>query len=166
MSKRREGFTIIEVMIVLAIAGLIMLIVFLAVPALQRNARNTQRKADVSQVLALVHEYKGNHGNKLPNSCNNTSSSCFVRSAKLGHYDNQSTTDNYISFWHRVTPHNSAAGELDPTDNVSAHRIAIRSFTKCTSDGHLTGANAGRHDLAAQFLLETARGYTIHCQEF
>src|SRR4051812_16796111 len=45
-----EGFTIIEVMIVLAIAGLILLIVFLAVPALQRNPRNTQRKSDVGRV--------------------------------------------------------------------------------------------------------------------
>ena len=44
--KRAEGFTIIEVLIVLAIAGLILLVVFLAVPALQRNARNTQRNAE------------------------------------------------------------------------------------------------------------------------
>ena len=48
--SNKEGFTIIEVMIVLAIAGLILLIVFLAVPALQRNARNTQRKTDVGRV--------------------------------------------------------------------------------------------------------------------
>ena len=40
--KHRSGFTIIEIMIVLAIAGLIMLIVFLAVPALQRASRNTR----------------------------------------------------------------------------------------------------------------------------
>src|ERR1700733_6171051 len=52
--KKSEGFTIIEVMIVLAIAGLILLIVFLAVPALQRNARNTQRKSDVSRVSSGV----------------------------------------------------------------------------------------------------------------
>ncbi len=45
-----KGFTIIEVMIVLAIAGLILLIVFLAVPALQRNSRNTQRKTDVGRI--------------------------------------------------------------------------------------------------------------------
>jgi prepilin-type N-terminal cleavage/methylation domain-containing protein len=38
-TKRAEGFTIIEVMIVLAIAGLIMVIVFIAVPQLQRNQR-------------------------------------------------------------------------------------------------------------------------------
>jgi prepilin-type N-terminal cleavage/methylation domain-containing protein len=49
-----KGFTIIEVMIVLAIAGLILLIVFLAVPALQRNSRNTQRKSDVGRIGSAV----------------------------------------------------------------------------------------------------------------
>ena len=50
LSKLTKGFTIIEVLIVLAIAGLIMLIVFLAVPALQRNARNTNRKTDIGRI--------------------------------------------------------------------------------------------------------------------
>ena len=52
----QEGFTIIEVLIVLAIAGLIILIVFLAVPALQRNSRNTQRNNDASIVGGAVNE--------------------------------------------------------------------------------------------------------------
>jgi prepilin-type N-terminal cleavage/methylation domain-containing protein len=49
-TKDQKGFTIIEVLIVLAIAGLILLIVFLAVPALQRNSRNTQRKTDIGRI--------------------------------------------------------------------------------------------------------------------
>ncbi len=53
-NRKQEGFTIIEVLIVLAIAGLIMLIVFLAVPALQRNSRNTQRQADGSKVATSI----------------------------------------------------------------------------------------------------------------
>ncbi|MBI5906752.1 type II secretion system protein [Candidatus Saccharibacteria bacterium] len=64
--KKDEGFTIIEVMIVLAIAGLIILIVFLAVPALQRNSRNTQRKNDASHLAGLVNEYVANHNGQLP----------------------------------------------------------------------------------------------------
>jgi len=64
--RKGEGFTIIEVLIVLAIAGLILLIVFLAVPALQRNARNTQRKNDASAVLGSVQEYADNNGGGLP----------------------------------------------------------------------------------------------------
>jgi prepilin-type N-terminal cleavage/methylation domain-containing protein len=53
-NRKEEGFTIIEVLIVLAIAGLIMLIVFLAVPALQRNSRNTQRQADASKIASAI----------------------------------------------------------------------------------------------------------------
>lgn len=56
LRKRTEGFTIIEVLIVLAIAGLILLIVFLAVPALQRNNRNTQRNSDASRLGGSVSE--------------------------------------------------------------------------------------------------------------
>jgi prepilin-type N-terminal cleavage/methylation domain-containing protein len=68
LSKKTEGFTIIEVLIVLAIAGLIFLIVFLAVPQLRRNQRNNARKSDVSKVLAAISEYAGNHGGLLPAS--------------------------------------------------------------------------------------------------
>jgi len=65
-TNKSSGFTIIEVLIVLAIAGLIMLIVFLAVPALQRNSRNTQRKNEVSQLLGAVNEWTNNNSGTLP----------------------------------------------------------------------------------------------------
>ena len=46
-----EGFTIIEVVLVLAIAGLIFLMVFIALPALRRNQRDTQRKNNAQTVI-------------------------------------------------------------------------------------------------------------------
>lgn len=64
--QKSEGFTIIEVLIVLAIAGLILMIVFLAVPSLQRNSRNTQRKNDVQALLGAVSEFESNNSGKLP----------------------------------------------------------------------------------------------------
>ncbi len=66
IEKSEKGFTIIEVMIVLAIAGLILLIVFLAVPALQRNSRNTQRKSDASGIAASIATYISNNNGSLP----------------------------------------------------------------------------------------------------
>lgn len=64
-SNDEKGFTIIEVMIVLAIAGLIILIVFLAIPALQRNSRNTQRKSDISRIAAATSNFvSDNNGTK------------------------------------------------------------------------------------------------------
>jgi prepilin-type N-terminal cleavage/methylation domain-containing protein len=64
--KRQEGFTIIEVLIVLAIAALILLIVFLAVPSLQRNARNTQRKSDIANLASAMSNFEGNNSGALP----------------------------------------------------------------------------------------------------
>src|ERR1700709_157910 len=72
IKKRESGFTIIEVLIVLAIAGLILLIVFLAVPALQRNSRNTAIKNDVQNVLGGVSEYAGANNGTLPTSVSGT----------------------------------------------------------------------------------------------
>lgn len=64
--KRDQGFTIIEVLIVLAIAALILLIVFLAVPSLQRNSRNTQRKSDAANIAAAISNFAGNNNGALP----------------------------------------------------------------------------------------------------
>jgi prepilin-type N-terminal cleavage/methylation domain-containing protein len=60
-SRRNQGFTIIEVALVLAIAALIFLVVFLAVPALQRNQRTDARKRDTSNVAMVLTTYLGNH---------------------------------------------------------------------------------------------------------
>ncbi len=61
-----DGFTIIEVMIVLAIAALILLIVFLAVPALQRSQRNTSRKSDAGRVSSAINDFVSNNNGQLP----------------------------------------------------------------------------------------------------
>jgi len=65
-NRKQEGFTIIEVLIVLAIAGLIMLIVFLAVPALQRNARNNEIKSEASRIATTANEFVANANNTFP----------------------------------------------------------------------------------------------------
>lgn len=64
----QKGFTIIEVMIVLAIAGLILLIVLLAIPALQRNSRNTQIKNDASAVVGAISTFASDNDGAVPTS--------------------------------------------------------------------------------------------------
>lgn len=62
----KKGFTIIEVVLVLAIAGLIFLMVFVALPALQRSQRDTQRRQDYGDLLAAVISYTTNNNGNLP----------------------------------------------------------------------------------------------------
>ena len=61
MLKNKNGFTIIEVVLVLAIAGLIFLMVFVALPALQRSQRDTARKNDVSMVIDAIKRWQSNN---------------------------------------------------------------------------------------------------------
>ena len=69
--KTKQGFTIIEVVLVLAIAGLIFLMVFVALPALQRSQRDTARRNDLARVDTSLVQYQTNNqgtndGSNLP----------------------------------------------------------------------------------------------------
>lgn len=64
--QNKKGFTIIEVVLVLAIAALIFLMVFIALPALQRNQRDTARKTVLGKVTSAVTSYQSNHRGANP----------------------------------------------------------------------------------------------------
>ena len=57
----KKGFTIIEVVLVLAIAGLIFLMVFVAYTALRRNQSDTARRNDLSRFISQLAQYKTNN---------------------------------------------------------------------------------------------------------
>ncbi len=166
-SKSQKGFTIIEVMIVLAIAGLILLIVFLAVPALQRNARNTQRKNDVAGVLGAVSTYISNNNGNAPRSVGTGSNAnelkvCGVNCtsggntelAKLGFYSSSPTNDISLT---RTIP-----GGF-PTDS----KLIILVGYKCPSAaGTLpTSTDVSGRTAVGLFALESGSGTTKVCQE-
>ena len=64
--NKKGGFTIIEVVLVLAIAALLMLMVFLAWPALQRSQRDQARKDDVAAISTAIATYRTNNKGRLP----------------------------------------------------------------------------------------------------
>ena len=62
----KKGFTIIEVVLVLAIAALLILMVFIAWPALQRSAKDNQRKEDVGALGTIVGTWRSDHRGVSP----------------------------------------------------------------------------------------------------
>jgi len=141
LKNRKEGFTIIEVLIVLAIAGLIMLIVFLAVPTLQRNARNTQRNHDASLVAAAAVECLNNH-NGLATSCNTP--------ALLAIY---TTTLSQLT---NITVAVGGAGVFNAGE---AHVILNEN---CNAAGDNVGAGTNR-SVAVTFVNQTGTGTANRC---
>jgi prepilin-type N-terminal cleavage/methylation domain-containing protein len=57
----KQGFTIIEVVLVLAIAGLIFLMVFLAIGAAQRAQRDQLRKNQLGTLKSNIDNWRVNH---------------------------------------------------------------------------------------------------------
>ncbi|MEI6850427.1 MAG: type II secretion system protein [Candidatus Saccharibacteria bacterium] len=77
-NTKSKGFTIIEVVLVLAIAGLIFLMVFIALPALQRGQRDTQRKNDLGRLNTALNSYQSNNNGNLPDLSDATAVSSFI----------------------------------------------------------------------------------------
>lgn len=69
-NTKKNGFTIIEVVLVLAIAGLIFLMVFIALPALQRSQRDSARRTEVGAVASAITSYMSNNRNNIPTAAN------------------------------------------------------------------------------------------------
>ena len=66
MKKFRAGFTIIEVVLVMAVAGLIFLVVFSALPAMQVSSRDTQRRESISTLISKIKDFQTNNRGALP----------------------------------------------------------------------------------------------------
>jgi prepilin-type N-terminal cleavage/methylation domain-containing protein len=143
IKKRTEGFTIIEVLIVLAIAGLILLIVFLAVPALQRNSRNTQRKNDVSGILGAVSEFSNNNNGALPAV---TDKALVLQNVKLGIYDTTGVT--------------FASGS--GTNEANPDKITVVMKAQCSGSD---AVSSNSRQFVALYTVEAGSGSTKICQE-
>lgn len=144
--KRSEGFTIIEVLIVLAIAGLILLIVFLAVPALQRNSRNTAIKNDVQNVLGGVGEFEAANSGSLPTDVSGTGTITYAGTNQTSIKVQGSTV---------VT---TGTGYPGATGNIT---VVLKA--KCNAAG--TGTTSNTRSVAALYLIETANGTVQQCTD-
>lgn len=157
LQKSEKGFTIIEVMIVLAIAGLILLIVFLAVPALQRSSRNTARKGDVARITSASAEFVANNNGTLPAKGDGASTDGLpiVKSAgKLSQYDFTAATGKPGNF-------NIIDVPATPTAAASIDNINIVRSAKCAAGGTAVAGSA--RQLAVQYLIEDSSGTQALC---
>jgi type IV pilus assembly protein PilA len=170
LTKKDDGFTIIEVMIVLAIAGLILLIVFLAIPALQRNSRNTQRKNDVAAILAAIGEYTNNNNGALPNGATawtNTNGSVTLAGAagatttqaRVGFYDaGIGATNGQVN--HAAAGATVIAGTLD---TATEDYVQIATGTQCNGTASVAGPT---RSVTAVYEIENGGGtFAQQCQQ-
>ena len=158
MTKKdnKKGFTIIEVVLVLAIAGLIFAMVFIALPALQRSQRDQSRKNDTSTVAAAINNW--NSANRNSGTFNEESLRKYVD--KLDQYDKSSELKV-------ATPGASMS--------VASNEIKVMRGKKCPSStpapsaddpANITLQNGSSRNAAVVVLLENNGSQKqLYCQD-
>jgi hypothetical protein len=135
----------------LAIAGLILLVVFLAVPALQRNARNTQRNADISGILAAVNEFINNNNGLLPNSAAAANGVVTISNSSVTGTNNTTAKTGYYRNG-GVSWSGSAAG-TSGANSTDVDTVIIYSGADCNTLG-TQAINGSSRGVAATYMLE------------
>jgi prepilin-type N-terminal cleavage/methylation domain-containing protein len=154
--KNRSGFTIVETMLALAIAGLILLIVFEAIPTLTRNSRNNQRKQDVQSILETISHYELNNSGDVPTTPELQAS--LTSAPKLTYYDVPSVTVTFSG--------------LDTTSPIAPNalnldQVQIYNHAKCDPNnlGQATNLTAGYNDVVALYSVESGSATNPQCQQ-
>lgn len=160
--KQTHGFTIIEVVLVLAIAGLIFMMTFLALPALNRTQRDARRRDDISTFLRKVKEYQTNNRGALPNSESQWDD-------LYQHYLGDSFQDPDGSVYHPTAlACNQAGGATvcdgslsDATPFPNDYKLMIFKAASCKDDGSAERSSNPRK-VAVQYKLE---GGGVYCAD-
>lgn len=167
--QRNRGFTIIEVLIVLAIAGLIMLIVFLAVPALQRNQRNTARKNDASRIATAVANYVSNNNGTVPTAANwaagtNQGAAILSDAGTLNQY-NSVTANNAAMTGGRFGISTGAVTPAPTVATTAGDAVQLVTGAQCGTTPGTTVAGTNSRQMAILYTLEPGSGanFVIAC---
>jgi len=157
-TQQKSGFTIIEVVLVLAIAGLIFLMVFIALPALQRSQRDQARKSEASTVISAIGTYQGNNRQQNPTA------------AQIGGIINNSsnaTLDSGAVIQIRSTAYGSAINVTSgvnaavAVDNVAApDEVLVYFGYKCGGNG---GSIIRGTNRTAAVLIVQESGNAVYC---
>ena len=160
--KSKKGFTIIEVVLVLAIAGLIFLMVFVALPALQRSQRDTQRRDDMARFLSQINQYQANNNGKVP-----TNYSTFITSYLQVAGDTFNDPSSGDPYKIKATTDCSDSskncnGNTDVNTVVSGKMGDIYVYTSATCTGEYPNKADGKNKIAIRIKLEGAGVYCGH----
>lgn len=69
---RRVGFTLVELLIAIAVIGILALITIVAYNGIQQRAQNQRKQEDIKNVEALLENYATQHGGMYPATTANT----------------------------------------------------------------------------------------------
>ena len=152
--EKRNGFTIIEVSLVLAIAGLIFLMVFIALPQLQRSQRDSRRRDDILAFLESVKDYQTNNRGALPTNWQKDFFNSY--DGDISKVDPDGT--EYILVTRKCEKENGGDNcKGSNTLQSMDHKLYV--FTQATCDGENAIPTSNPRKVAVRYRLEGAGTY-------
>ena len=156
-SKKEQGFTIIEVLIVLAVGGLIIAIVLLAVPALQRNQRNSARATDASRIATAAANFSADNNGRMPTTT--SAASILTDAGQLGQYTLTAGATAGVNTFNVTT---TSVG----TAPTNSDQVTLVVAAKCgTTSGTTTSTGANARQMALLYTVETTGTPKAICLE-
>ena len=150
----KKGFTIIEVVLVLAIAGLIFLMVFIALPNMQRSQRDTQRRNDYSAFSTAITTYITNNNGKMPTLSSNLDKT-MLNSNGTDHYGNDYQIGLVVCSGSGVCTTDKTKIKTEPTS--SEYHVIL--YTNAYCDGSDVMYKSGSRNFAILGAIENTPEY-------
>lgn len=159
-AENKNGFTLIETVLVLAIAGLIFLMVFIALPALWRNTRDAERREDMATLVATIKKYQSNNRGSLPTSWG--SSSDLVKKYLPEDFADPDGTGYTLT---KIDCNTDDADDIcrgasDIENGTFSHNVYI--YVSATCDGALAKKSANPRKVAVMYKLEGGGAYCVN----
>jgi len=152
-----KGFTIIETLIVLAIAATIFLVVFLAVTALDRSSRNTARKDDAAAILAGVGDFAANNNGSLPTAFGVTTAPTYALSGAGGTVP----SDVKLAHYNTATILTAATGTVIGIGTYTSDILVIDENATCSSSSAAGSGSTGSY--AIIYTIESGSAFVQQC---
>lgn len=115
--RETKGFTLIEVVIVIAIGALIILVVLQAVSNAQQSQRDSTRRQEASQITSALEQYAANNQGRYPDNASGVNQDVID-----GGYVSDTVNDKWNGAFTGGTGSDGACSDLGSTEHVGWYR--------------------------------------------
>lgn len=158
LERSRKAFTLIELLIVIAVIGILAGIVVFSVTGAQKKSRDNTRKTDIEQIKSALEMYKQANGAYPESGCSDNSAGCYSPGGSVYYIviqgSNTSGTSGSTVFKSAISKYLSPV-PTDPT-NTNDYRYL---YFKGSAGGYYLLSKKLESGNGGNFGLNTCYGY-------